>query len=231
MIGIGEDGICMSNANSSGKSTTDRRRCKRIGTSSLMSYVYMDEEGNEIAGGIGMSLNLSLEGLLLEAYLPVESPYILIIFIGSEGQLVDIKGEIVHSRPGASRHFLVGIQFADSHERPKRSKRMKVQCPNCGAAYQIAESKTPVKGAYAGCLKCQARFFVCTDRRCGRDRRSGRNRQKACHSVEEDFPYFLKGGTERRNWLERRSRGERGSDWPRVSKRYISGGGLISRSL
>jgi len=203
----------MSNVNSSGTSTTERRRCKRIGTSSLISYAYMDEEGNEIAGGMGMSLNLGLEGLLLESYLPIESPFILIIFIGSEGQLVDIKGEIVHSRLGPSRHFLVGIQFANSHERPKRMVTMKVQCSNCGAVYQIADSKIPVKGAIVRCLRCQGHFFVRIDRRSSRDRRYGSDRRKACYTIEDDFPYFFKGGSERRGWAERRSRSERRLGW------------------
>jgi len=203
----------MSNANSSGKSTTDRRRCKRVGISSLISYVYMDEEGNEIAGGIAISLNLSLEGLLLEAYLPVESPFILIIFIGLEGQLVEIKGEIVHSRPGASRHFLVGIQFVDSLERPKRSETMKVLCENCGAAYQIADSQIPVKGACVRCLRCQAYFFVGIDRRSRGDRRYGNDRRNACYTIEDDFPYFFRGGSERRSWAERRSQDERRVGW------------------
>ena len=108
---------------------------------------------------------------------------------------------------------------------------MKVQCPNCGAAGQVADSKIPVKGTYARCFKCQSRFFVGTDRRSRWDRRYGNDRRKSSYSVEDDFPYFFKGGSERRSWAERRLKIERRANWPRVNKWSTAGGGLISRSL
>jgi len=108
---------------------------------------------------------------------------------------------------------------------------MKVLCQNCGAAYQIADSKIPERGAYTQCPKCQTRLFVGTDRRSGRYRRSGADRRKASYSFEDDFPYLSKGGSERRKWAERRWKGERRASWPRVNKWSIAGGELMSRSL
>jgi predicted Zn finger-like uncharacterized protein len=37
---------------------------------------------------------------------------------------------------------------------------MKVQCPQCGASYQIEDSRIPEKGALATCKKCKNRFQV-----------------------------------------------------------------------
>jgi len=37
---------------------------------------------------------------------------------------------------------------------------MKITCPECEAAYQIAEEKIPEKGASVTCKKCQNRFTV-----------------------------------------------------------------------
>jgi predicted Zn finger-like uncharacterized protein len=108
---------------------------------------------------------------------------------------------------------------------------MEVQCPNCGAIGQITDSKIPEGGAYTRCPKCQVRLFLGDDRRSGRDRRSGKERRKASHSVVDDFPYFLKGGSERRSGAERRGNGERRANWPRLNKWSISGGRLMSRSL
>ena len=108
---------------------------------------------------------------------------------------------------------------------------MKVQCPNCRATGQIAESKVPERGAYTRCPKCQVRLFIGADRRSEGDRRSGKDRRKASYSVEDDFPYFLNGGPERRSWPARRRKGERRANWPRVNKWSISGGRLMSRSL
>ena len=108
---------------------------------------------------------------------------------------------------------------------------MKIQCPNCRAAGQIADSKIPERGTYIRCPKCQTRLFVGTDRRSGRHRRSGVDRRKASYSVEDDFPYFFKGGSERRSWAERRLKIERRANRPRAYKWSTAGGGLISRSL
>ena len=106
---------------------------------------------------------------------------------------------------------------------------MIVQCPNCEAVGQIDDSKVPEKGAYTRCPKCQFRFYLGTERRSQRDRRSGEERRKASYHIEDDFPYFLNGGSERRSWAVRRVKGERRTTWPRVKKWSISGGGLISR--
>jgi len=37
---------------------------------------------------------------------------------------------------------------------------MKIQCPKCKAAYQIADEKIPEKGASVTCKKCQTRITV-----------------------------------------------------------------------
>jgi hypothetical protein len=50
-------------------------------------------------------------------------------------------------------------------------------------------------------------------KRSGVDRRSGEDRRQAY-----DLDYFLRGGTERRHWVERRWRKEMRRGWIRVSK-------------
>ena len=37
---------------------------------------------------------------------------------------------------------------------------MRVQCSNCGAVYQIDDSKIPEKGIHATCKKCKTRFRI-----------------------------------------------------------------------
>jgi predicted Zn finger-like uncharacterized protein len=108
---------------------------------------------------------------------------------------------------------------------------MHVQCPNCGVAGQIADWKIPKEGGFTRCLKCQTRFFVRADLRTRRDRRSGVDRRKASYSIEDDFPYFFNGGSERRSWGERRLKIERRAKSPRMNKWSIAGGGLVSRNF
>jgi hypothetical protein len=51
------------------------------------------------------------------------------------------------------------------------------------------------------------------NKRSPKDRRSGRERRDAYH-----LDYFLKGGTERRRFVERRWRAEMRKGWVRVSR-------------
>jgi len=110
----------MSNANSTDISTTEKRRYKRIETSNLISYVFIDKEGNEIEEGMGAALNISQGGLLLETYLPVNAQFILIMYIDLEGQLLKIKGKVVYSRPGELGNFFVGVRFVDTLESQRK---------------------------------------------------------------------------------------------------------------
>ena len=110
----------MGNLNSIGISTTDKRRHKRIETSNLISYVFIDKEGNEIEEGMGAALNMSQGGLLLETYLPVKAQFILIMHIDLKGELLKIKGKVVYSRPGELGNFFVGVRFVDTHESQRK---------------------------------------------------------------------------------------------------------------
>ena len=110
----------MSNANSSGMSTTDKRKYRRIETSNTISYVFIDEEGNEIEEGMGTALNISQGGLLLETYLPVKAQFILIMHIDLKGELLKIKGKVTYSRPGESGNYFVGVRFLDTHESQRK---------------------------------------------------------------------------------------------------------------
>ncbi len=96
---------------------TDRRKHSRVNTSSLISYVCIDHRGNETTQGIGRSLNISQGGILLETHKPMESKYILLMVIGTEDELIQVKGNIVYSLPDDSKMFRTGIQFLETKER------------------------------------------------------------------------------------------------------------------
>jgi c-di-GMP-binding flagellar brake protein YcgR len=101
-------------------STSDMRRYRRVETSNLISYVAIDKDGTEIEEGIGTALNISQGGLLLETYLPVKTRFILIMCIDLQGQLLKIKGKVVHFRIGKSGNFFVGVRFLDTHESQRK---------------------------------------------------------------------------------------------------------------
>jgi hypothetical protein len=91
----------------------NKRKHERVGALNLLSYVSMDSEGKEWNQGMGRTLNISESGLQLETNEPIQTKYILLISIGIEDQLVDIKGKVVYTNRGDSGMFEAGIEFIE----------------------------------------------------------------------------------------------------------------------
>jgi len=101
----------------------ERRRHPRIETSNVVTYVCVDEDGNEIAEGYGTTRDLSLGGILLETNQPVESPYILLLDIDLQENMLEVRGKVVHSTEMAPGVFQNGISFVDTEERQREIVR------------------------------------------------------------------------------------------------------------
>ena len=97
----------------------ERRQHPRIETANVVNYVCVDEEGNEIAEGFGTTRDLSLGGIKLETRQPVESPYILLLDIDLREQMLEIRGEVVHSKEVKPGVFHTGIRFVDTEEKQR----------------------------------------------------------------------------------------------------------------
>jgi len=82
-----------------------------------VTYVCVDDEGNEIAEGFGTTRDLSLGGIKLETNQPVESPYILLLDIDLQEKMLEIKGKVVHSTEVAPGVYDTGICFVDTEDR------------------------------------------------------------------------------------------------------------------
>jgi len=96
---------------------SERRVHPRIETSNVVTYVCVDDEGNEIAEGFGTTRDLSLGGIKLETNQRVESPYILLLDIDLQENMLEIKGKVVHSTEVAPGVFHSGICFVDTEDR------------------------------------------------------------------------------------------------------------------
>ena len=67
--------------------------------------------------GMGKAINISQEGILIETHKPIESKYILLMVIGIEDELIQVKGNIVYCLADDSRMFRTGIQFLETKEK------------------------------------------------------------------------------------------------------------------
>jgi hypothetical protein len=61
-------------------------------------------------------VDISRGGILLETLTPIESGLILLTAVDLDDNLIDIKGELVHSRNTATGMYHAGIKFVDTNE-------------------------------------------------------------------------------------------------------------------
>lgn len=94
---------------------TDRRKFPRVDVYSSISYVCVDDKGNLIDQHMGVALNISQTGLLLETGHQLDTNFISLMFVDLDNNLAEIEGEIVYSQPVDSGRCQNGIQFRGSH--------------------------------------------------------------------------------------------------------------------
>ena len=96
--------------------TTERRQHPRINALNLISYNCIDATKNVVAQGMGRTLNVSEDGILLETHVSIDPKYTIELAIGLEDELINIKGSIVYSAPGKDEKFEAGIEFFDTDD-------------------------------------------------------------------------------------------------------------------
>lgn len=93
--------------------TENKRRHERYDSLNLLSYVCLDSDGKEWMQGIGRTLNISETGLQLETHEPIETKYVVLLSVGIEDDLVDIRGKVVYCNRGGEKKFECGIEFIE----------------------------------------------------------------------------------------------------------------------
>ena len=89
----------------------DKRNHPRFDALNLIAYTCSDETGQIIIQGMGRTLNISEGGMLLETHVQIDSQCDILLTIGLEDDLIEIKGKVVTSKPGKEDKFESGIQF------------------------------------------------------------------------------------------------------------------------
>lgn len=99
--------------------SSERRKHPRIKTSNLISYYSFDESGKLISHGLGVALDISKGGILLETPCFVESGPIVLAAIDWEKNLVEVKGNLIYSVKKSNEMYRCGIEFVGINERVK----------------------------------------------------------------------------------------------------------------
>jgi len=90
----------------------EKRKHQRINSLNL-SYICLDENQNIVKQGMGRTLNVSESGILLETHFPIEKDNTVMLTLGLEEILIDVKGQAVHVRAGDDGIYEIGIEFRD----------------------------------------------------------------------------------------------------------------------
>ena len=96
-----------------------------------MSCIGSDDGGTIIEKIIGVVLDISQNGLLIESIQEVESANLSLMASTKENSLIEIKGKVTDSRKATSGKFRTGILLQGTHEEKVRFIKELVQSYHC----------------------------------------------------------------------------------------------------
>jgi len=94
----------------------DRRKFPRVKIFNPISYDCVDKDGNLLDQNMGVALDISQNGILLETPHILESKYIYLLFVDMDNELKRITGRVIFSVKKKDGKFKTGINFQGAHE-------------------------------------------------------------------------------------------------------------------
>lgn len=91
---------------------TEHRHSIRKNSLHLLDYLIIDQNGLQTTYSMGRTLDVSENGLKLETTQKISKGDTLLITVGLEDDLVDLRGEVVHTEVLDER-YITGIEFRD----------------------------------------------------------------------------------------------------------------------
>ena len=106
--------------------TKEKRKHARVNSLNL-SYFCLDQNDKIVKQGMGRTLNVSESGILLETPFPIDSNHTVLLNIGLEEDIVDIKGKPIHSKTNDLGLHEVGIQFLKISETTRKKLKKYIE--------------------------------------------------------------------------------------------------------
>ena len=95
------------------------RKHNRVKTQNLISYFAFNKHHRLISHGLGIALDISKGGILLETPFPIESSYLVLTAVDKQKTIIEVQGRLIYSKKASRGTFLCGIEFIGNDERVK----------------------------------------------------------------------------------------------------------------
>jgi len=104
-------------------SQQEKRKFARVTSAHLLSYTCTEDGETVSHQGMGRTLNISEEGMLLETSTPLTPGTLLKINIGLEEEMIEVQGRIIHQGPEDGGLSVAGVEFLNIGERERTALR------------------------------------------------------------------------------------------------------------
>ena len=89
----------------------DPRKYSRVKTQNLICYFSFDEAENMTSQGMGIAIDISKGGILLETPSPIKPGLLVLSATDRDNNLMELRGKLAHSTRSDSGTYLSGIEF------------------------------------------------------------------------------------------------------------------------
>jgi c-di-GMP-binding flagellar brake protein YcgR len=93
----------------------ERRKHPRVKVYHPISYVCTDGNGCIVQQNMGVVLNISQSGILIETADSVFSNHITVISVDLNKNIIEISGKVAYCKKNESEKYRVGINFEGTH--------------------------------------------------------------------------------------------------------------------
>ena len=95
------------------------REHTRVKTQNLISYFAFNKKHKLISHGLGITLDISKGGILLETPCSITSSSLVLSAADKTKKIIEVKGRLIYSKKSSSGTYLCGIEFIGNDERVK----------------------------------------------------------------------------------------------------------------
>ena len=95
----------------------NQRKYPRVKTQNLISYFSFDDSGKLISHGLGIALDVSKGGILLETPYPIESGLLVLTATDKDKNFIEVKSKLIYSKKTSIGTYYCGIEFIGIDER------------------------------------------------------------------------------------------------------------------